>query len=81
MILWTTSLPIAIENGAALGGYVAAIIVIGIGTGGIKSNIAVSPLSDVSFTIYANNEYSLSSPTNTPAKRWLCPQTPRLASV
>lgn len=40
VILWTTSLPIAIENGAALGGYVAAIIVIGIGTGGIKSNIA-----------------------------------------
>jgi POT family proton-dependent oligopeptide transporter len=39
VILWTTSLPIAIENGAALGGYVAAIIVIGIGTGGIKSNI------------------------------------------
>jgi POT family proton-dependent oligopeptide transporter len=40
IILWTTSLPIAIENGAALGGYVAAIIVIGFGTGGIKSNIA-----------------------------------------
>jgi len=40
VILWTTSLPVAIENGAALGGYVAAIIVIGFGTGGIKSNIA-----------------------------------------
>ena len=53
MILWTTSLPIAIENGAALGGYVAAIIVIGIGTGGIKSNIAVSPFSDVSLADYA----------------------------
>lgn len=40
MILWTTSLPVAIEHGAALGGYIAAIIVIGFGTGGIKSNIA-----------------------------------------
>jgi len=44
VILWTTSLPIAIENGAALGGYVAAIIVIGFGTGGIKSNMYVSPM-------------------------------------
>jgi POT family proton-dependent oligopeptide transporter len=44
VILWTTSLPIAIENGAALGGYVAAIIVIGFGTGGIKSNMYVSPV-------------------------------------
>jgi POT family proton-dependent oligopeptide transporter len=40
VILWTTSLPASIEAGAALGGYVAAIIVIGFGTGGIKSNIA-----------------------------------------
>jgi uncharacterized RDD family membrane protein YckC len=80
VILWTTSLPIAIENGAALGGYVAAIIVIGIGTGGIKSNIAVSPLSDISLANYAY-VFSLSSPTNTPAKRWLCLRIPRPASV
>lgn len=40
IILWTTSLPVAIDNGAALGGYVTAIIVIAFGTGGIKSNIA-----------------------------------------
>lgn len=40
VILWTTSLPVSIENGAGLGGYIAAIIVIGLGTGGIKSNIA-----------------------------------------
>ncbi|OJD14219.1 hypothetical protein AJ78_05405 [Emergomyces pasteurianus Ep9510] len=42
IILLCTSLPIAIENGAALGGLVAAMIIIGLGTGGIKSNI--SPL-------------------------------------
>lgn len=42
LILFTTSLPVAIENGAALGGLVAAMIVIGLGTGGIKAN--VSPL-------------------------------------
>ena len=40
MILWTTALPVSIENGAGLGGYIAAIIIIGLGTGGIKSNIA-----------------------------------------
>jgi POT family proton-dependent oligopeptide transporter len=35
-----TSLPIAIENGYALGGLVVAMIVIGLGTGGIKSNVS-----------------------------------------
>ncbi|PGH08905.1 POT family proton-dependent oligopeptide transporter [Blastomyces parvus] len=40
VILFCTSLPVAIENGAALGGLVAAMIVIGLGTGGIKANIA-----------------------------------------
>ncbi|KZZ93875.1 Oligopeptide transporter [Moelleriella libera RCEF 2490] len=39
-ILWTSSLPVAIENGAGVGGYVTALVVIGFGTGGIKSNIA-----------------------------------------
>lgn len=42
IILFCTSLPVAIEHGAALGGLVTAMIVIGLGTGGIKSN--VSPL-------------------------------------
>ena len=42
IILFLTSLPIAIEHGAALGGLIVAMIVIGLGTGGIKSN--VSPL-------------------------------------
>jgi len=42
VILFVTSLPMAIEHGAALGGLVAAMIIIGLGTGGIKSN--VSPL-------------------------------------
>ncbi|KAI9812581.1 MAG: peptide transporter ptr2 [Pycnora praestabilis] len=41
-ILFITSLPVAIENGASLGGLIAAMIIIGVGTGGIKSN--VSPL-------------------------------------
>jgi POT family proton-dependent oligopeptide transporter len=40
LLLWTTSLPAAIDAGASLGGYVTAIIVIAFGTGGIKSNIA-----------------------------------------
>lgn len=40
IILWTTALPAAQEAGASKAGYIVAIIVIGLGTGGIKSNIA-----------------------------------------
>jgi proton-dependent oligopeptide transporter, POT family len=42
LILFVTSLPVAIEHGAAYGGLITAMIVIGLGTGGIKPN--VSPL-------------------------------------
>lgn len=41
-ILFITSLPVSIEHGAALPGLIVAMIIIGLGTGGIKSN--VSPL-------------------------------------
>jgi POT family proton-dependent oligopeptide transporter len=40
VILWTTSLPAAQAHGAGMPGYIVAIIIIGLGTGGIKSNIA-----------------------------------------
>ncbi|EOD42946.1 Oligopeptide transporter [Neofusicoccum parvum] len=40
LILFLTSLPVSLSHGAGLGGFIAAIIVIGIGTGGIKSNVA-----------------------------------------
>ncbi|KYK55291.1 POT family protein [Drechmeria coniospora] len=40
IILWATALPTSLEHGAGLAGYIVAIIVIGLGTGGIKSNIA-----------------------------------------
>ncbi|KAF7892352.1 uncharacterized protein EAF01_010432 [Botrytis porri] len=42
LVLVVTSLPVSLHNGAGLGGYIAAILIIGVGTGGIKSN--VSPL-------------------------------------
>ena len=42
LILFCTSLPVAIHNNTALPGVIVAMIVIGLGTGGIKSN--VSPL-------------------------------------
>jgi POT family proton-dependent oligopeptide transporter len=42
VILLVTSLPVSLEHGAGLGGLIAAMIIIGLGTGGIKSN--VSPL-------------------------------------
>ncbi|KAF1360594.1 peptide transporter PTR2-A [Lizonia empirigonia] len=40
LILTCTSIPGALEGGAGLGGFVASVIVIGLGTGGIKSNVA-----------------------------------------
>jgi len=42
LVLLLTSLPVALEHGAGLGGFITAILLLGIGTGGIKSN--VSPL-------------------------------------
>lgn len=42
IILTATSAPVAIENGAVFPGFIVAIIIIGLGTGGIKAN--VSPL-------------------------------------
>lgn len=42
LVLVLTSLPIALQSGAGLGGFIAAILIIGVGTGGIKAN--VSPL-------------------------------------
>lgn len=42
VILFITSLPLSIQHGAAFPGLITAMIVIGLGTGGIKSN--VSPL-------------------------------------
>ncbi|VVT54161.1 uncharacterized protein SAPINGB_P003937 [Magnusiomyces paraingens] len=49
LLLFVTSLPTAIEHNAALGGLVAAMIIIGLGTGGIKSN--VSPLIAEQYTV------------------------------
>jgi POT family proton-dependent oligopeptide transporter len=40
LILTLTSIPAALDHGAGLGGFIAAVIVIGLGTGGIKSNVA-----------------------------------------
>ncbi|KAF7335165.1 POT family-domain-containing protein [Mycena sanguinolenta] len=39
-ILLVTSLPVSLKHGAGLGGLIAAIIVFGIGAGGMKSNLA-----------------------------------------
>lgn len=48
LVLFATSLPIAIEHGMALPGLILAMVVIGLGTGGIKSN--VSPLIAEQYT-------------------------------
>lgn len=40
LILVCTSIPGALANGAGLGGFIVAILIIGLGTGGIKSNVA-----------------------------------------
>lgn len=39
IILVGTSTPAGIENGAAYGGLITAMVVIGLGTGGIKANV------------------------------------------
>ncbi|KAJ4287354.1 peptide transporter ptr2 [Kalmusia sp. IMI 367209] len=40
LVLVCTSIPSALQHGAGTGGFIAAIIIIGLGTGGIKSNVA-----------------------------------------
>ena len=40
MVLFLTSLPFSIENGGALPGLIVAMVIIGLGTGGIKSNVS-----------------------------------------
>lgn len=40
LILWTTALPTALSNEHRLAAFVVAIVTIGLGTGGIKSNVA-----------------------------------------
>lgn len=40
VILTATASPMGIENGAAFPGFIVSIIIIGLGTGGIKSNVA-----------------------------------------
>jgi dipeptide/tripeptide permease len=39
-ILFATSLPASVERGAAFPGLIVAMLIIGLGTGGIKSNVA-----------------------------------------
>ncbi|KAI8072522.1 POT family-domain-containing protein [Gongronella butleri] len=48
LVLTLTSIPSAIESGAAFPGFIVSLIIIGLGTGGIKSN--VSPLIAEQYT-------------------------------
>ncbi|CDH54190.1 mfs peptide transporter [Lichtheimia corymbifera JMRC:FSU:9682] len=49
VILTASSVPAAIENGAAFPAFVVALIIVGLGTGGIKAN--VSPLVAEQYTV------------------------------
>ncbi|KAE8361010.1 POT peptide transporter [Aspergillus caelatus] len=40
LILFSTSLPVSLEHGAGLPGLMAALVLLGLGTGAIKSNVA-----------------------------------------
>lgn len=40
-LLFMTALPVSLEHGAGLGGFIAALFLIGTGAGGIKSNVSV----------------------------------------
>ncbi|KAF8465917.1 putative MFS peptide transporter Ptr2 [Kalaharituber pfeilii] len=59
IIIFTTSLPTSLDNGAGLGGLVTSMIVLGLGTGGIKSN--VSPLIAEQYTITKSRIKTLAS--------------------
>ncbi|KAK6516182.1 hypothetical protein TWF506_006094 [Arthrobotrys conoides] len=48
IVLFVTSLPFSLQAGGGLGGFICAIILIGLGTGGIKAN--VSPLIAEQYT-------------------------------
>ena len=48
LVLFVTSLPSSLDNGAGLGGLIGCMIILGLGTGGIKSN--VSPLIAEQYT-------------------------------
>ncbi|KAK6357661.1 hypothetical protein TWF718_001969 [Orbilia javanica] len=48
IVLFVTSLPFSLQGGGGLGGFICAIILIGLGTGGIKAN--VSPLIAEQYT-------------------------------
>ncbi|KAF3910963.1 hypothetical protein AA313_de0200386 [Arthrobotrys entomopaga] len=48
IVLFVSSLPFSLEAGSGLGGFICAIVLIGLGTGGIKAN--VSPLIAEQYT-------------------------------
>jgi proton-dependent oligopeptide transporter, POT family len=48
LVIFITSLPFALDNGAGLPGLIVTMIILGLGTGGIKSN--VSPLIAEQYT-------------------------------
>ncbi|PWW72590.1 PTR2-domain-containing protein [Tuber magnatum] len=48
LVLFVTSLPASLDSGAGLGGLIGCMIIMGLGTGGIKSN--VSPLIAEQYT-------------------------------
>lgn len=54
LILVCTSIPTSLENGAGLGGFIVSILIVGLGTGGIKSNVAplVGPRLVAAATVY-----------------------------
>lgn len=51
LILVCTSIPTALAHGAGLGGFIVAILVVGVGTGGIKSNVAPLVSSVLGFAL------------------------------
>ncbi|APA16014.1 hypothetical protein SS1G_10121 [Sclerotinia sclerotiorum 1980 UF-70] len=76
LVLVLTSLPISLQNGAGLGGFITAILIIGVGTGGIKSN--VSPLIADQYTrkrmaikVLENGERVIIDPTVTVQRIYL----------
>ena len=79
LILVCTSIPTALAHGAGLGGFIVAILVVGVGTGGIKSNVAPLVSSVLGFALLlivlwkGKETNSDRSRTSTDARKWPSP--------
>jgi POT family proton-dependent oligopeptide transporter len=70
LLLFVTALPYSLEHGAGLGGFIAALFLIGSGAGGIKANVSV-----LIFEQYTETKAKISTLPKTGERVIVDPQT------